>query len=119
MDENNTNSEAIPSPNKNDRGYIRRACRWAMGLMAAVFVLIQFIPVARTNPPVEGEISASPEVMSILRRACYDCHSNETRWPWYSKIAPVSWLSVKDVNEGREHLNQLECLRCGNADREP
>jgi hypothetical protein len=73
---------------------------------ALVIVLaIQLIPVTRTNPPIESEIPASPEVRSILRRACYDCHSHETKWPWYSKVAPVSWLIASDVEQGREDLN--------------
>jgi hypothetical protein len=70
-----------------------------------VAVLIQFIPVQKSNPPVIAEISAPEEVSRILKRSCYDCHSNETRWPWYSKIAPVSWLVVSDVSDGREHMN--------------
>ena len=48
-----------------------------------VAVAIQFIPVDRSNPPVEEEIVLAPQVYSILKRACYDCHSNETIWPWY------------------------------------
>jgi len=69
------------------------------------FVGIQLIPVAKSNPPVEEEIPAPPEVKAILKRACYDCHSNETIWPWYSRVAPVSWLLAWDVGEGREELN--------------
>jgi len=67
--------------------------------------LIQIIPVDRSNPPVEEEIAASSEVQAILKPACYDCHSNETIWPWYSQVAPVSWLLAWDVHEGREELN--------------
>jgi len=70
-----------------------------------VGVAIQFIPVDRSNPPVEEEIVVAPQVQAILKRACYDCHSNETKWPWYSQIAPVSWLLAWDVHEGREELN--------------
>jgi hypothetical protein len=69
------------------------------------FVGIQFIPVDRSNPPVEEEVPASPDVKAILKRACYDCHSHETIWPWYSRVAPVSWLLAWDVGEGREELN--------------
>ena len=69
---------------------------------------IQFVPVSKTNPPVTGEIKAPAEVMEILRTSCYDCHSNESVWPWYSEIAPVSWLVIDDVNEGREHMNFSE-----------
>ena len=71
----------------------------------AVFVIIQFIPVERDNPAVEGAISAPVEVQAILSRACYDCHSHETKWPWYSYVAPLSLLVAHDVHEGREHLN--------------
>jgi hypothetical protein len=72
---------------------------------AAVLVAIQFIPVERTNPPVERDISAPPGVKAVLRRACYDCHSNETNWPWYSGIAPISWMVARDVREGRAEFN--------------
>jgi hypothetical protein len=72
---------------------------------ALIFGVIQLIPLAQTNPPVTSDISASPEVKALLKRACYDCHSNETVYPWYSRIAPVSWLVARDVAEGREELN--------------
>jgi hypothetical protein len=74
-------------------------------VMVIVLVGIQFIPVNRNNPPVEEEVTASHEVKAILKRACYDCHSHETIWPWYSRVAPVSWLLAWDVGEGREELN--------------
>lgn len=73
--------------------------------VVVVLIAIQFVPLDTTNPPVAQDIATSPEVKAILRRACYDCHSNETVWPWYSRIAPVSWLIVRDVREGREELN--------------
>ncbi len=79
--------------------------KWSAISLGVAFVAIQFIPVDRTNPPVEEEVPASPEVRAVLQRACYDCHSNETVWPWYSQVAPVSWLAVRDVREGREELN--------------
>ena len=63
------------------------------------------MPVNRANPPVQGDFRGSADVVSVLRRACYDCHSNETVWPWYSRVAPVSWVIVHDVNEGRAALN--------------
>lgn len=69
------------------------------------FGVIQLIPVPQTNPSVTSDIPTAPEVKTILRRACYDCHSNETVYPWYSRIAPVSWLVWRDVAEGREELN--------------
>jgi hypothetical protein len=71
----------------------------------AVVIVIQFIPVDRSNPPVQGELNAPPAVAEILRASCYDCHSNETQWPWYSYVAPVSWMLAHHVGEGREKLN--------------
>jgi Haem-binding domain len=70
-----------------------------------VWIAIQFVPVAQTDPPVEGDIPTSPTVKAILRGACYDCHSHETMWPWYRHIAPISWLLSHDVQEGRAELN--------------
>ena len=63
------------------------------------------MPANRTNPSVETVVPAPAEARSVLRRACYDCHSNETVWPWYSRIAPISWLVARDVHEGRKDLN--------------
>jgi hypothetical protein len=70
-----------------------------------VAVVIQFVPVKRTNPPVEADFDGPPKVAAVLETSCYDCHSNETRWPWYGRVAPVSWLVAHDVEEAREHLN--------------
>ena len=78
-----------------------------LGLIA-VFVLIQLIPYGHdhANPPVVQEPAwDSPATRDLAVRACYDCHSNETRWPWYTDIAPVSWLIQHDVDEGRSRLN--------------
>ena len=74
-------------------------------ILVVIFILLQFVPVARTNPPVTGTIEAPEQVMEILHRSCFDCHSNETKWPWYSYVAPMSWLVVSDVNDGRKHMN--------------
>ena len=73
--------------------------------IGAVLLAIQFVPVARTNPPIEASVEAPPEVTAILRRACFDCHSNETVWPPQAYVAPVSWLVASDVKEGRGELN--------------
>ncbi|MFB6285428.1 MAG: heme-binding domain-containing protein [Candidatus Bipolaricaulia bacterium] len=73
--------------------------------------MIQFVPYGRdhSNPPVKGEPSwDSPETRTLVERACFDCHSNETDWPWYSHIAPASWLVQRDVMEGRKALNVSE-----------
>lgn len=66
---------------------------------------IQFVPVERTNPPVETTRVGPDRVMNLLRNACFDCHSNETVWPWYGKVAPFSWIVARDVNNGRAALN--------------
>jgi Haem-binding domain len=71
-----------------------------------LFVGIQFVPVDRTNPPVVREPNwDSPQTRAMMERACFDCHSNETRWPWYSNIAPISWSIAREVHEGRRSLN--------------
>jgi hypothetical protein len=84
---------------------MRRAIVFGFAALIVAFVAIQFIPIATENPPVEAEIDTPSEVKAILRRSCYDCHSNETRWPWYSHVAPFSWLVSYDVAKGREELN--------------
>lgn len=84
---------------------LKRLIRWLAAAMAALFIVIQLIPVDRTNPPVIADVAAPPSAAAVLRRSCYDCHSNETRWPWYSAVAPVSWLVARDVRLGREALN--------------
>jgi cytochrome c551/c552 len=78
--------------------------RFAVGLIA-VFIVVQFVPVGRVNPTERGQPKAPSDVQALLQRACYDCHSNETRWPWYSYIAPVSFLIARDVTDGRRELN--------------
>lgn len=79
-----------------------------------IFALIQFIPVDRTNKPVDKKVNfvnvfQTPEnVRGILKKACYDCHSNETVYPNYAYVAPVSWSVKHHINEGREHVNYSE-----------
>ena len=80
----------------------------AGGGLAALALAIQLWPAGRTNPPVVADLVAPIEVEILLRRACYDCHSNETRWPWYAYVAPVSWMIVEDVEHGREVMNFSE-----------
>jgi hypothetical protein len=81
--------------------YLRRA----LWLALVALVIAQAFRIDKTNPPVQQDVAAPPEVAAVLRRACYDCHSNETVWPWYSNVAPVSWLLAHDVHEGRRELN--------------
>lgn len=76
-----------------------------------VFVLIQFIPVDRTNPPIKSSqnfvnVEQTPQKISeILKNSCYDCHSFETKYPKYAYVAPISWSVKHHINEGREHIN--------------
>ena len=83
-------------------------------LIIVLLVVAQFIPVDRSNPAVDSTktIYASgivpDDIHAVLQRSCKDCHSNETYWPWYSKVAPVSWLVASDVHKGRRELNLSE-----------
>jgi hypothetical protein len=74
-------------------------------IVVILLIVIQFVPVDRSNPPVKGEIQVPPAVSKVLRVSCYDCHSYETEWPWYSQVAPISWIVTHDVHEGRSKLN--------------
>jgi hypothetical protein len=77
----------------------------AAGITVGLVVAFQLAPVDRANPPVEEPLAMPPRVAEIVHESCYDCHSHETRWPWYGYVAPVSWLVARDVREAREHLN--------------
>ncbi len=77
-------------------------------ILAVIFIGIQFIPVDRSNPPVTQEIDGPSNITAILKKSCYDCHSNNTVYPWYAYVAPVSFLVAKDVNNGRRNLNFSE-----------
>ena len=85
--------------------------------LAAIAVGIQFAQPDRTNPPsdpagsFEAVVRPSPRAAAIIQRACQDCHSNQTVWPWYSRVAPMSWLVADDVKEGRAKLNLSEWNR--------
>lgn len=76
--------------------------------VGAAFVVMQMIPAPLTNPPSKAELAAPPEVQATLERSCFHCHSNQTQWPWYSHIAPISWLTVHDVELGRKEINFSE-----------
>lgn len=83
-------------------------------ILVVLLVVAQIVRPTMSNPPIDpkSEISASvavpAEVSAILSRSCNDCHSNRTVWPWYSNVAPVSWLVAYDVREGRSTLNFSE-----------
>ena len=87
---------------------LKKLARTAALAVSAVVVAAQFVPTQRANPPAGRDISAPPGIEATLRRACYDCHSNETRWPWYSRVAPISWLVLHDVELGRKEINFSE-----------
>jgi hypothetical protein len=87
-----------------------------IGVLAGVvgFVVLQIFPAKvigiptqdiGNNPPERFAFDGGPQVEAIMRKACFDCHSNETRWPAYTKIAPGSWLMARDIHNGRSHLN--------------
>lgn len=89
---------------------LKKLLFWGLGFL----LVIQVIPYGRahTNPPVVQEPAwDTPATRELARRACFDCHSNETEWPAYSNVAPASWLIQKDVDQGREHLNFSEWQR--------
>ena len=97
-------------PDVQGRSRVKRVAK-LVGLCAVVVGAgIQFIPVKEigTNPHERFALDAPPEVAAILRNACFDCHTNETRWPVYSRIAPGSWLMARDIHKGRTHLNFSE-----------
>ena len=79
-----------------------------LGWGLATLLLLQFIQIDVPPPPKASpndEIKAPPKIMAILKRSCYDCHSNHTKWPWYSNISPISLQVKSNVKHGREWLN--------------
>lgn len=93
---------------------VGKVFKWLVIAIVVVFIGIQFVRPARTNPAsdpaqsIHAHLQVTPEVSAILDRSCQDCHSNSTRWPWYCNVAPASWFLIDHVNEGREHLNLSE-----------
>ena len=69
------------------------------------FLVAQLVRPDRSNPAVSADLSAPPAVKDALQRSCYDCHSNQTRWPWYSAVTPFSWWIHHEVAEGRRRMN--------------
>jgi heme-binding protein len=88
--------------------------KWVLLVLAVAFVAIQFVRPSLGNPPVDeaktidATAAVPADVHAMLERSCYDCHSNKSAWPWYSRVAPVSWLIAKDVRQGRKELNFSE-----------
>ena len=91
---------------------MKRIIKWGIVAVIAIFAALQLVQPSRTNPPVKTDFlkatAAPPDVAAMFRAACYDCHSDETRWPWYSYVAPMSWQIADDVNSGRRHVNLSE-----------
>jgi hypothetical protein len=93
---------------------ILRVLKWIVIVLIVVFLGIQFVRPARTNPAVDesqtifARTQITPQVSAILERSCRDCHSNKTVWPWYTNVAPISWWLSSHVNEGRQNLNLSE-----------
>lgn len=93
---------------------VLRILKWLAIVLVVLFIGIQFVRPARTNPAaeqsqsLEAHTQMTPEVTAIFDRSCRDCHSNKTVWPWYSNMAPVSWWMIDHVNHGRTHLNSSE-----------
>ena len=84
---------------------MKRKILIAAAAFAVVLIAIQLVPVNRSNPPVVADFDGPTAVATVLKASCYDCHSYETSWPWYSRVAPVSWLVAHDVEEARDHFN--------------
>ncbi|MGB9182054.1 MAG: heme-binding domain-containing protein [Pyrinomonadaceae bacterium] len=88
--------------------------KWVLVALAVLFIALQFVRPARTNPlvdeskTVQANTQMTPQVNAILERSCRDCHSNKTVWPWYTNVSPVSWFVANHVEEGRRDMNFSE-----------
>jgi Haem-binding domain len=93
---------------------LKRIVKWLLIAVIVLFLAIQFVRPARTNPAVDesqtifARAQMTPPVAAIFNRSCVDCHSNKTVWPWYTNVAPVSWFIIGHVNEGRRNMNLSE-----------
>jgi uncharacterized membrane protein len=93
---------------------VKKIAKVASFVIGVIFILMQFAQPDRTNPEVDQsktmqfELNVPADINSLLERGCKDCHSNQTKWPLYSYIAPASWLVSSDVMEGRKHFNMSE-----------
>ena len=90
---------------------LKKVFKWLLIVLVVAFLGVQFVRPERTNPPIDESKTmfatgkVPPDVRATLERSCADCHSNATVWPWYSHVAPVSWLLAEDVEHGRKELN--------------
>lgn len=85
-----------------------RVLKLGVAALVVFLVVAQAFRIDKTNPPVTADLQAPAPLKQVLKRACYPCHSNETVWPWYSDVAPLSWMVAYDVHEGRHELNFSE-----------
>lgn len=80
-------------------------------IILVAFIIIQFFPIDKTNPAVNPGMdflkikNVPSQTAKMISTSCYDCHSNETKYPWYSSLAPFSWILKHHIDEGRKHLN--------------
>jgi hypothetical protein len=92
----------------------RPSAKTLVRTLVVMFLVAQVVRPARSNPPVDpsrtiqAQTAITAEVSDILERSCRDCHSHATVWPWYSNVAPISWLLVSHVNEGRRHFSMSD-----------
>src|SRR5687768_714181 len=90
---------------------LRKIIKIALIVVVLAFIIAQFIRPDFSNPPVvQAETLSSgtdvpPEVQQVLARSCNDCHSNETTYPWYSRVTPFNWFLATHIDEGRHELN--------------
>ena len=90
--------------------------QWLMLSLPAMILLLVAASGNRTNPPIERTVDwDSPQTEALFDRACADCHSHATKWPWYAHVAPISWRVIEHVEEGREHFN-ISAADLGEAD---
>jgi len=93
---------------------LRKLLKWTAIVLVVLFLGIQLMRPARSNPPVdesqtiEARTQMTPQVKAIFERSCNDCHSNKTVWPWYTNVAPISWWIVGHINEARQLMNLSE-----------
>ena len=103
--------------------FIKKTLKIAAIVFVVVFLGMQAVRPARSNPPVDesqtifARTQMTPQVAAIFDRSCRDCHSNKTVWPWYTQVAPISWWLANHVNEGRQNLNLSEWAKL-NSDRQ-
>ncbi|MCP4438800.1 MAG: heme-binding domain-containing protein [Aureispira sp.] len=92
-------------------------------LLVVVLIVMQFFGIDKTNPAIDERktfaaiVNPPADILKLLKDACYDCHSNETKYPWYTNVAPLSWWIKHHVDEGREHLNFSEWVSYSQEDR--